>query len=56
MSGLAKHDFGACGSPARGVCREILRPHIGFSLDDAPHTDRFTIVVHEVHADEVTRY
>lgn len=56
MPGLAKHDFGPGGSPTGGVCCEILWPHVGLRLDDAPHAHRATIIVHEMHADEVTCY
>ena len=54
MSRLAKHDLGACGAAAGRVCCQILRPHVGLGFDDAPDAERASVVVHEVHADEIT--
>jgi hypothetical protein len=56
MARLTEHDFGTCGSATGRVCCEILRPHVGLGLDDAPYAQRAAIIVHEVHAYEVTGY
>ena len=53
MSRLAEHDFGTSRSATRRMCREVSRPHVGLGLDDASHAKRATIIVHQVHTDEV---
>ena len=51
-SGRAEHHFGAPRAPARGVGCEIARAEIGFRLDDASRTQRVSVIVHQVHADQ----
>src|ERR1700722_12054092 len=54
VPGLAKHDLCTCSAAASGVCGEIFRPHVGLRLDDAPDAECASIVVHEMHTDEIT--
>jgi hypothetical protein len=56
MSGLAEHNFRARGPTAGRVRGEILRTHVGFRLDDTTHANNPTIIMHKVHADEITSY
>jgi hypothetical protein len=52
---LAKHDFSTCCAATGRMRGQILRPHVGLGLDDPPDAEGASIVVHEMHADEVTR-